>query len=88
MPEPIVRADIESGRLVRLNLPDWRGGEYAMQAIYLTDTPPGPAGLWLIGRLATLSDGVEAPTQEIARPITGKGRWRSPRSVSPRKSRR
>ena len=25
MPEPIVRADIESGRLVRLNLRDWRG---------------------------------------------------------------
>jgi DNA-binding transcriptional LysR family regulator len=69
MPEPIVRADIESGRLARLNLPDWRGGEYAMHAIHMTDTPPGPAGRWLIGRLATLSDGVEAPTQEIARPI-------------------
>ncbi len=26
MPEPLVRADIESERLVRLNLPDWRGG--------------------------------------------------------------
>jgi DNA-binding transcriptional LysR family regulator len=61
MPEPMVRADIESGRLVRLNLPDWRGGEYAMQAIHMTDTPPGPAGRWLIGRLATLTDGVEAP---------------------------
>ena len=56
MPEPIVRADIESGRLVRLNLPDWRGGEYTMQAIHKTDTPPGPAGRWLIERLATLSD--------------------------------
>jgi DNA-binding transcriptional LysR family regulator len=75
MPEPIVRADIESGRLVRLNLPDWRGGEYAMQAIYMTDTPPGPAGRWLIGRLATLSDGVEAPTPEITEPIRGQD-WR------------
>jgi DNA-binding transcriptional LysR family regulator len=88
MPEPIVRADIESGRLVRLNLPDWRGGEYALQAVHMTDTPPGPAGRWLIGRLATLSDGVEAPTQEIAGPITGKGRRQSPRSASPRKSRK
>jgi DNA-binding transcriptional LysR family regulator len=85
MPEPIVRADIESGRLVRLNLPAWRGGEYAMQAIYMTDTPPGPAGRWLIERLATLSDGVEAPTQEIAGPITGKGRRQSPRSACARK---
>jgi DNA-binding transcriptional LysR family regulator len=73
MPEPIVRADIESRRLVRLNLPDWRGGEYAMQAIHMTDTPPGPAGRWLIERLATLSDGVEVSTQEIARPIDDKG---------------
>jgi DNA-binding transcriptional LysR family regulator len=74
MPEPIVRADIESGRLVRLNLPDWRGGEYAMQAIHMTDTPPGPAGRWLIERLATLTDGVEATTEEIARAIDEKGR--------------
>jgi DNA-binding transcriptional LysR family regulator len=88
MPEPIVRADIESGRLVRLNLPNWRGGEYPMHAIHMTDTTPGPAGQWLIGRLATLSDGVEAPTQEIARPIKGKGRRRSPRSVSAHKSTR
>jgi hypothetical protein len=69
MPEPMVRADIASGRLVRLNLPDWRGGEYPMQAVHMTDTPPGPAGRWLIGRLTTLYDGVEAPTQEIAEPI-------------------
>jgi len=73
MPEPIVRADIESGRLVRLNLPDWRGGEYAMQAIHMTATPPGPAGRWLIERLATLTDGVEATTEEIARAIDEKG---------------
>jgi DNA-binding transcriptional LysR family regulator len=51
MPEPMVRADIEAGRLVRLDLPDWRGGEYPMQVGYKTDTPPGPAGRWLIERL-------------------------------------
>jgi DNA-binding transcriptional LysR family regulator len=77
MPEPIVRADIKSGRLVRLNLPDWRGGEYTMQAIHKTDTPPGPAGRWLIDRLVTLSD-AEMPTHEITKPIKGKGR-RQPR---------
>jgi DNA-binding transcriptional LysR family regulator len=55
MPEPMVRADIESGRLVRLDLPDWRGGEYAMQAVHKIETPPGPAGRWLIERLALSS---------------------------------
>jgi DNA-binding transcriptional LysR family regulator len=72
MPEPIVRADIESGRLMRLNLPDWHGGEYTLQAIHKTDTPPGPAGRWLIERLVTLSDAVEAPIQETAKPIKAK----------------
>jgi DNA-binding transcriptional LysR family regulator len=81
MPEPIVRADLETGRLVRLNLPDWRGGEYSMQAVHKIDTPPGPAGRWLIERLVTLSDGAEAPT----RPIKGKGRRRSQRQASARK---
>ena len=72
MPEPIVRADIESGRLVRLNLPDWRGGEHTLQAIHKTDTPPGPAGRWLIERLVTLSDAVEAPIQKVSKPTKAK----------------
>ncbi|MEA3065649.1 MAG: hypothetical protein QOJ27_2101, partial [Sphingomonadales bacterium] len=59
MPEPAVRADIEAGRLVRLNLRNWRGGEYNLQAVHKVDTPPGPAGRWLIERLATLSDELE-----------------------------
>ena len=88
MPEPIVRADIETGRLVRLNLPDWRGGEYTMQAIHKTDTPPGPAGRWLIERLVTLSDAIEAPVQEAAKPVKGKGRRQSQKSASARKRRR
>jgi DNA-binding transcriptional LysR family regulator len=74
MPEPIVRADIESGRLVRLNLPDWRGGEHNLQAIHKIDTPPGPAGRWLIERLVTLSDEGEAPIREMTKPIKRKGR--------------
>jgi len=48
MPEPMVRADIESGRLVRLGLPDWRGGEYVLQVVHKIETPPGPAAAgWL-----------------------------------------
>jgi DNA-binding transcriptional LysR family regulator len=76
MPEPIVRADIESGRLLRLALPDWRGGEYNMQAIHKIDTPPGPAGRWLIERLVTLSDEAEAPIPEMTKPIKPKERQR------------
>jgi DNA-binding transcriptional LysR family regulator len=55
MPEPMVRADIQAGRLVRLDLRDWHGGEYAMQVVHKTETPPGPAGRWLIERLALSS---------------------------------
>jgi DNA-binding transcriptional LysR family regulator len=87
MPEPIVRADLKAGRLARLNLPDWRGGEYGMQVIHRTDTPPGPAGRWLIERLVTLSDGAEAVSpQEITKPI--KGRRRSRKRAAARKPRR
>jgi DNA-binding transcriptional LysR family regulator len=60
MPEPVVRADIEAGRLVRLNLRNWHGGEYTLQAVHKVDTPPGPAGRWLIDRLVVLSDELES----------------------------
>jgi DNA-binding transcriptional LysR family regulator len=60
MPEPMVRADIEARRLVRLNLRDWRGGEYLMQVVHRADAPPGPAGRWLVERLVTLSAETEA----------------------------
>ena len=69
MPEPVVRADIEAGRLVRLSLRDWRAGEYAMKVVHKADTPPGPAGRWLIERLMTLSDGDESRIdQEATKP--------------------
>jgi hypothetical protein len=50
MPEPIVRDDLAAGRLKPLDLPEWSGGFYAMQAIHRTDTPPGPAAAWMIRR--------------------------------------
>jgi DNA-binding transcriptional LysR family regulator len=86
MPEATVRADIETGRLVRLNLPDWRGGEYTMQAVHKTDTPPGPAGRWLVERLVTLSDEAEPLARQITKPVKGKGRRASQRRVPARKS--
>ena len=88
MPEPIVRSDIKIGKLVRLNLPDWRGGEYTMQALHKTDTPPGPAGRWLIERLVALSDAVEGPIQEIAKRTKVKGRRQSQRRAPARRPKR
>jgi DNA-binding transcriptional LysR family regulator len=85
MPEPIVRADIEAGRLVRLNLREWRGGEYVMQAIHKVDTPPGPAGRWLIERLVTLSDAIEGRIQKAAKSTKDKGHRHSRRKVPARK---
>jgi DNA-binding transcriptional LysR family regulator len=83
MPEPIVRADIEAGRLVRLNLREWRGGEYVMHAIYKVDTPPGPAGRWLIERLATLSAEREANiVNEAAKPAKANRHRRSQRKAA------
>jgi DNA-binding transcriptional LysR family regulator len=52
MPEPNVRDDLAAGRLVRLELPEARSGAYSFQAMYRTDTPPGPAAAWLIQRFA------------------------------------
>lgn len=88
MPEPIVRADIKIGKLVRLDLPDWRGGEYTMQALHKTDTPPGPAGRWLIARLVALSDAVEGPIPKIAKRVKVQGRRQSQGKTPARRPRR
>lgn len=51
LPEPMVVSDIQAGRLVHLDLPDWRGGDYLMQVVHRTDVAPGPAARWIIGLL-------------------------------------
>ncbi|SDO96325.1 DNA-binding transcriptional regulator, LysR family [Lutimaribacter pacificus] len=51
MPEPMVREDIAAGRLVHLDVPDFREGHYPLQIAHKVNTPPGPAGHWLIERL-------------------------------------
>lgn len=52
MPVAMVQADLDAGHLVELDLPDCKGGAYAFDAIYRTDSPPGPAGRWLIERFS------------------------------------
>jgi DNA-binding transcriptional LysR family regulator len=57
MPFDMVRADIASGDLVRLDTAaSPRGGlMLPMAAVYRTEAPPGPAGRWLIERLRDAS---------------------------------
>jgi DNA-binding transcriptional LysR family regulator len=48
MPLAMVEADLASGALVRLVMPDHPGGLISLSAIYRRDTPPGPAATWLL----------------------------------------
>ncbi|MGC1271609.1 MAG: LysR family transcriptional regulator [Croceibacterium sp.] len=48
MPLEMIAPDLASGRLVRLALPDHTGGIYRLSGIWRSDTPPGPAGAWLM----------------------------------------
>jgi DNA-binding transcriptional LysR family regulator len=50
MPEHMVREDAEKGALVQLDMPEVKSGSLRLYAIYRTDTPPGPAGSWLISQ--------------------------------------
>jgi len=50
MPEPMVRDDVEAGRLVHLDIAEYKHGFLRLHAIYRSDTPPGPAASWLIAR--------------------------------------
>lgn len=48
MPMPMVKGDIEAGRLVELDLSDV--GIYPLKVLHRIDSPPGPAAHWLIER--------------------------------------
>lgn len=50
MPRPMIQEDLDSGRLVQLDLSEYTSGQYTFDAIYRTDVPPGPAARWLIER--------------------------------------
>lgn len=50
MPVPMIREDLRTGRLVRISLPDVKGGAYRFFAIHRSNNPPGPAASFLIER--------------------------------------
>ena len=86
MPEPMVLTALKSGKLVHLDLRDWRGGEYPMQVVHKTDTPPGPAARWLIERLV-LSPPMDRQTIFKNRKKSG-GRGVSARAASEQRATR
>ncbi|KAB0685222.1 LysR family transcriptional regulator [Burkholderia territorii] len=64
MPYHAVEADIADGSLVPLEFEETRANAaISLSAIYRTDTPPGPAGRWLLDQLkavASRANGVQA----------------------------
>src|SRR5215813_15188426 len=72
MPEPMVREDVKKGRLVQLDMREYKDGFLRLHAIYRTDTPPGPAGSWLIDRFVAQADAASEGTQ--TRPIARRNR--------------
>lgn len=62
MPLHVVEEDLASGALVPLEIEGVEPkGPIAMSAIYRTDTPPGPAGRWLIDRIKRGTDEWTSP---------------------------
>jgi DNA-binding transcriptional LysR family regulator len=57
MPVHAVKQDLQEGRLAKLSIEDLQDEAMIlpMSAVYLTATPPGPAGRWLIERLKQCS---------------------------------
>jgi DNA-binding transcriptional LysR family regulator len=50
MPEAMVRDDLASGRLVRLQFRAWEDVVYPLQAVHRSDAGLGPAASWLVDR--------------------------------------
>jgi DNA-binding transcriptional LysR family regulator len=51
MPRHAVKADLESGALVELSLPERPSLDYALVALWRKDCPPGPAALWVLDEM-------------------------------------
>jgi DNA-binding transcriptional LysR family regulator len=64
MPSDRVVADLEAGRLVEIKLSEAPAGGFIMPwyAAHRPDTPPGPAGRWLIDRLKETAERCPRPS--------------------------
>jgi DNA-binding transcriptional LysR family regulator len=57
MPLPMVEEDLANGKLVSIELEQFKSMKwaFAMRALHRKDSPPGPAGRWFINCLKQLS---------------------------------
>ena len=51
MPRHAVADDLAAGRLVTLALPEAPSQTYRLHALWRKDSPPGPAGQWMLEQL-------------------------------------
>lgn len=51
MPRHRIQADLDSGALVELKLPEWPTSDYALVALWRKDCPPGPAAVWVLDEM-------------------------------------
>jgi DNA-binding transcriptional LysR family regulator len=65
MPMDVIETDLANGSLVRIDLEDVPDANLVMpmSAVFRTDTPPGPAGRWLIERLKSNAGSRARPTK-------------------------
>jgi hypothetical protein len=61
----MVREELEKKQLVRLDMPECNGASIRLHAIYQTDTPPGPAASWLIGRFVAQAVGKSTVVNQL-----------------------
>lgn len=68
MPITMIQEDLDSGRLIHLKMPDYKGGIYSFDAIYRSDLPPGPAARWLIDRFIQQWSDADPISEDVAPP--------------------
>lgn len=51
MPRHSIQADLDSGALVELNLPERSTNDFALVALWRKDCPPGPAAIWVLDEM-------------------------------------
>lgn len=51
MPRHRIKADLDSGALVELRLPERPALDYALVALWRKDCPPGPAAVWVLDEM-------------------------------------
>ncbi len=61
MPDAMVQGDLAAGRLVTLDIEGRTPHDYRIFAVHRMHAPPGPAGRWLVDRLARASPPVPGP---------------------------